>query len=287
MKTQQTDIFQNKDERSLLTQLLDESRLYKEGKNFKELLEFVNKLSNLAPFNAFLLHIQKPGLRFAASKYDWGKKFNRSVKEGARPLLILWPFAPVVLVYDVDDTEGNELPADVTQAFRANGSMTELHIQGFIRKLNKLGIDTQLIEYGDGHAGHIKRPIHDIKINNQSKDSKQKPDYLIRSNKRHEPNVQFATLVHELAHLYLGHLGTDKFLKIPDRQLKSHDTQEIEAESVCYIVCHRNKVKPNSEVYLTNFVDDKLQAEKMDLYALLKAAGQIETILDLVTHTKF
>jgi hypothetical protein len=32
MKAQQLDLFQNKDERSLLTQLLDESRLYKEGK---------------------------------------------------------------------------------------------------------------------------------------------------------------------------------------------------------------------------------------------------------------
>ena len=38
------------------------------------------------------------------------------IKEGVRPLLILWPFAPVTLVYDVDDTEGDELPADVAQA---------------------------------------------------------------------------------------------------------------------------------------------------------------------------
>ena len=114
-----------------------------------------------------------------------------------------------------------------------------------------------------------------------------KPDYLIRLNKKHDCNVQFATLTHELAHLYLGHLGADKFLKTPDRQKKTHEIKELEAESVCYIVCCRNNVVPNSEAYLTNFVDDKLQAEDMDLYALLKAAGQIETILDLVEHTSF
>ena len=91
----------------------------------------------------------------------------------------------------------------------------------------------------------------------------------------------------ELAHLYLGHLGADKFLKTPDRQKKTHEIKELEAESVCYIVCCRNNVVPNSEAYLMNFVDDKLQAEDMDLYALLKAAGQIETILDLVEHTSF
>jgi hypothetical protein len=29
--------------------------------------------------------------------------------EGARPLLILWPFGPVALVYDVMDTAGKDL----------------------------------------------------------------------------------------------------------------------------------------------------------------------------------
>ena len=178
-------------------------------------------------------------------------------------------------------------PLTVDRSLLPPGEMTEDRIQGFISKLKKSGIDTQLIEYGDGHAGYIKRPEHDIKINNQSKDSKEKPDYQIRLNKKHDSNVQFDTLAHELAHLYLGHLGADKFLKTQDRQKKSHDTMELEAESVCYIVCYRNNVKPNSEAYLTNFIDDKLQADDMDLYALLKAAGQIETILDLVEHTSF
>jgi len=281
------DELNNKDERSLLTQLLDDSKLYKEGKNFKELLDFVNSLSNFAPFNVFLLHIQKPGLMFAASEHDWKKRFNRTIKEGVRPLLILWPFAPVALVYDVKDTEGDDLPVDVAQAFRATGGMTAERIQAFIKKLMKLGIDTKLIEYGEGHAGHIQRPEHDLKVINQPTQEKEKPIYLIRLNKNHDSNVQFATLAHELAHLYLGHLGTDKFLKIPERLNKSLNAKELEAESVCYIVCHRNNVKPNSEAYLTDFVGDKLQAEDMDLYALLKAAGQIETILDLVEHTSF
>lgn len=281
------DDLNSKDERSLLTQLLDDSKLYKKGKNFKELLDFVNSLSNFAPFNVFLLHIQKPGLRFAASKHDWKKRFNRTIKEGGRPLLILWPFAPVALVYDVEDTEGEDLPTDVAQAFRATGTMTVERIQGFIEKLIKQGIDIKLIEYGDGHAGHIQRPEHDRQVIRQSIKAKEKPDYLIRLNKKHDANVQFATLAHELAHLYLGHLGADKFLKTPDRHKKNNDTMELEAESVCYIVCHRNNVKPNSEAYLMSFVDDKLQADDMDLHALLKAAGQIETILDLVEHTSF
>ena len=126
--------------------------------------------------------------------------------------------------------------------------MTAERIQAFIKKLMKLGIDTKLIEYGEGHAGHIHRPEHDLKVINQPTQEKEKPNYLIRLNKNHDSNVQFATLAHELAHLYLGHLGTDKFLKIPERLNKSLNAQELEAESVCYIVCHRNNVKPNSEL---------------------------------------
>ncbi len=277
----------NENKQALLTQLLDESKLYKQGHDFKELLDFVKRMPNFAPFNAFLLNVQKPGLRFAASRRDWEVRFNRVVKEGARPLVILWPFAPVVFVYDVEDTEGKELPRDIAVAFRAQGQMTKWTIRQFIELLLRKGVDTQLIQYGEGYAGHIQRPEHDIKVRHRATKKKEKPDYLIRLNENHNANIQFATLVHELAHLYLGHLGIDSFLKVADRSQLSYQEKELEAESVCYIVCHRNDVRPNSEVYLSAFVQDKLRIENMDVYAILKAAGRVETVLELIGHNQF
>jgi len=129
----------NENKLALLTQLLDESKLYKQGSDFKELLDFVKRMPNFAPFNAFLLNVQKPGLCFAASQRDWLTRFNRVVKEGARPLVILWPFAPVVFVYDVEDTEGKELPRDIAATFRARGQMTEWTIKWFIELLSRKG----------------------------------------------------------------------------------------------------------------------------------------------------
>ena len=41
----------------------------------------------------------------AASVADWRTKFERHPKEGARPLLILWPFGPVALVFRVESLE--------------------------------------------------------------------------------------------------------------------------------------------------------------------------------------
>src|SRR3954447_25115351 len=71
-------IFENETARSLLDQLLTDSRLYTQSKDYKELLDFVARMRNFAPFNAMLLQIQKPGLRFAASEFDWEQRFRGS-----------------------------------------------------------------------------------------------------------------------------------------------------------------------------------------------------------------
>jgi hypothetical protein len=63
----QQDLFDPDVVRSLLDQFLDDARLYTLGKDYNELLDFVVRLRNFAPFNAMLLQVQKPGLRFAAS----------------------------------------------------------------------------------------------------------------------------------------------------------------------------------------------------------------------------
>ena len=266
--------------RSLLTDLLEKSKLYHHTTGYKGLLDFVVRLRNFAPFNAMLLQLQKPGLRFAASEYDWKQCFDRTIKEGARPLIILWPFGPIALVYDVDDTEGPELPEDVAQAFRATGVMTTEHFADFTRRLLQLGIDLKSIAYGDGRAGHIE-------IGRRSEDAKVRPQYRIRVNERHDANVRFATLAHELAHLYLGHLGPDKFLGIAKRLPLPHSQKELEAESVSYLVCTRNAVVSESEKYLANYVKTNATIENLDLYVMLKAAGQIEAALDLSEHTHF
>ena len=94
-KLKQLDLFEKDTTRSLLDQLLSDSKIYKQGKDYNELLKFVVRLRNFASFNAMLLQVQKPGLSYAASARDWRERFGRWPKDGARPLLILWPFGPV------------------------------------------------------------------------------------------------------------------------------------------------------------------------------------------------
>jgi hypothetical protein len=258
--------------KSILDQLLDEAHLYKRSAHYKELLDFVVRLRNFAPFNAMLLQIQKPGLTYAASAYQWRTLFGRHVRPYARPLLILWPFGPVVPVYDVMDTEGDRLPRDL-ETFWARGPIDQAAIHDFLARMDRRHIHCLLVDQGDGRAGSIRRlrPL-DEKSESFS--------YEVTINQNHPSPTQFATIVHELAHLFLCHLGPDRKLKIPHHSAANHDQSEIEAESVCYLVCRRNGVATASEAYLSSYLKTR-EIVGLNVHALLRAAGGVETLLGL------
>jgi hypothetical protein len=103
----------------------------------------------------------------------------------------------------------------------------------------------------------------------------------------HAAPIQFVTIAHELAHLFLGHLRPDKPLNIPERPRPDHTQAELEAESVAYLACSRNGVESKSQAYLTNYVDKNTTIKALDLYQVMRAAGQIESLLGLTFHTRY
>jgi hypothetical protein len=266
---------------AMLDSLLSQAALYHSTKEYKALIEFVSRMRNFAPFNAMLLQIQKPGVRFVASEADWLDRFKRTVNIGSRPLLIMWPFCPVALVYDVDDTDGKELPEDVEKAFRTDGEMTDERMMKFFELSLKKNIVVRAGDYGGGLAGNIK--VADVIY---IKDERDVIFYGLSINRNHDIPVQFTTLAHELAHLFLGHLGLDKRLKIPSRSHLNPQQQEVEAESVAYLVCNRNGLNPDSHKYLSQFEDDAALPQ-MEVYQIMRATGQIEQLLGLGYKTKF
>ena len=106
-------------------------------------------------------------------------------------------------------------------------------------------------------------------------------------NRNHDPAVQFVTLAHELGHLCLGHLGPDKKLKVPRRFVTTRAEKEIEAESVAYLVSRRNNIESKSEKYLTSFVDERWAVDRLDVHQVMRAAGQVETLLGLEARSRF
>jgi hypothetical protein len=278
--THQQDNFDANAARSMLDQLITDSKLYYRSADYKALLDFVVRLRDFAPFNAMLLHIQKPGLSYAASARDWRERFGRAPKNGARPLVILWPFGPVAFVYDVLDTEGKrDLPEDVA-SYVARGPIEQQTLHACVARMHERGIFVDPVDAGDFSAGSINIQKRAARI----KDSN---TYRMSINRNHPLPVQFTTVAHELAHLFLGHLGADSALKVAPRKNLSHAQRELEAETVAYLVCARNGVKSKSQTYLAHFVDQNTTVDSVDLYRIMRAAGQVETLLGLAAHMKF
>jgi hypothetical protein len=95
-------------------------------------------------------------------------------------------------------------------------------------------------------------------------------------NSKLSAEAQYGTLIHELAHLYCGHLGTPNDRWWPDRQNLSHVVREFEAESVNYLVCARLGVDTASEEYLAGYVRKCPATPPISLDRVMKSVWLLE-----------
>jgi hypothetical protein len=85
--------------------------------------------------------------------------------------------------------------------------------------------------------------------------------------------ASYATLVHELAHLYCGHLGTPNENWWPDRRGLDVSRREFEAESVCYLVCGRAGIDNPSDKYLAGYMQENSTVPDISLECVMTTAG--------------
>ena len=106
---------------------------------------------------------------------------------------------------------------------------------------------------------------------------------------RHAGSIQVTrrgTEEHPTTAYRIDHLRADKTLLVPDRRQAQLARQELEAESVAYLVCARNGVASRSENYLAAYVDENTTVDAIDIYHVMRAAGQIESALGLAAHER-
>lgn len=101
---------------SSLDDLFARSRRYRRSHKFAEAVDFISKFRDYSPFNNMLVYLQNPLATYFATASHWHKAFRRSIKDEARGLVILAPRTPVLMVYDIADTDGPPLP-DKMEAF--------------------------------------------------------------------------------------------------------------------------------------------------------------------------
>ena len=257
-------------ERALIDQLIAATKLYNSSKAVRELFDFIVRLREFAPFNAMLLHIQKPGLTHAATARDWWSRFGCAPKSGARPPLVLRAMGPVDFVFDILDVEGGDVPLDAFN-FPTFGDLTEDRFREFMWWVARERIIIEELDAGDATAGWVK-------LVSSANSPNGKNTYQLAYNRNHPPPTRFVTVAHELAHIYFGHLGPDRGRRVPDRSFTGRRMREVEAECTAYLVARRNGVKPRSESYFAKFQG---AFEHLDLYGINRAANAVETAMGI------
>ena len=106
---------------SSIDDLFARSRRFRKSRKFIEAVEFVAKFQDYSPFNNMLVYAQNPLTRHFATASHWQKAFGRSIKEEARAMVILAPRGPVLMVYDIADTEGPPLPEKLRVSTQMSG----------------------------------------------------------------------------------------------------------------------------------------------------------------------
>lgn len=291
-KSYQSSLFDSQEQKPKkyvpeLDKLYAEVGSFRKSKDYMDLLKFIKKFPKIAPYNAMLVRIQRPGSEFVASASEWEKLFNRKIDPGAMPLIILQMFGPVGFVFELGDTYGpNPFPKEILDPFGVVGKVSETMYQATIENIKNDRIIYREEKYGTGMAGIISL-VFDEKVK-KVVERKYKSNYHL-STARYEMVVnsgldvttKFTTMLHELGHLYCGHMGTpnSKWWKDRRRFNLSLESMEFEAESVCWLICGRLGIENPSAEYLEGYTNKNGEIPDVSVDTILKATGSIESLI--------
>lgn len=270
-----------------LDDLFENARMYRSSASFRELMSFIARFRFYSPFNAMLIHTQMRGAKYAAPARKWADKYGRRIKETARPLVILQPMGPVMYVFDVADTEpipgagAHPLPTEVERPFEVRRGSVGDELQMTIRNALRDGIEISEVPQGSQHAGFITNVpkgnfVWFQKTVRPPQNERIPLRYRVAINSNISKTARYAALIHELGHLYCGHLGTPNEKWWPDRTGLDTKAREFEAESVCYLACARLGIDNPSDEYLSGYLGHNAEIPPISFDSVLKAAGLVE-----------
>jgi hypothetical protein len=250
---------------SCLDELFARSRRYRRTKKYSDAVDFISRFRGYSPFNNTLVYLQNPMATYFATASHWHKVFQRTIKDEARGMIILAPRTPVLLVYDVADTDGPPLPDKLEVFTRTSGRFNPMILERTIKNCGRDRIRVERKPMGQLRGGFSTARVQD-------------PQWKMRIGLRQDMDEgdAYAVLCHELAHIYLGHLGAGKEGGWPYRLNLPLNVAEIEAESVAFIVCRRAGLRTHAAEFLASYMEDSADLDSISIDLVSRAAGRIE-----------
>lgn len=261
-----------------IDELLHRSWQHKGSEEFFKFFNFIASFNHYSRFNTMLVHLQNEAVTFFGGTAFWKKKFNRAIKEDARPYVILAPMGPVMMVYDVMDTEGKETPEEFlekglgSKPFEVIGKISPMILANALQTAKNHGIKIIFKDQSYFKGGHITTILSG------------KLEIVININSTDE--VKFSTLIHELAHLFLGHTGhkelslnnSGKKTKLMQRKL-TRTAEELEAETVSFLLCKKLGLETRAADYIAGYITNENDLIKFSYESVIKMADKIEDLL--------
>lgn len=241
-------------------------------------------------YNAMIVYIQNPNAREWRSRAEWTAA-RRTVRAGARPLLTLFPFGPFRVKYDVADTDDiatNTEDAEHPVSGVLDGRSGRRELRGVISTPHWRKVWARL----DGDGIHV-REAQSTERRAAGMIRRTGTEFEIALNVAVPLPAQVGTLCHALAHLFLGHLGSDPLAvrvpgertpapRWPSRTTMPPSVEELEAEAVAFLLCAQlGMIAPEPE-YIAGFIDRVPLGASPGVEMIVRAASAASAVSRLV-----
>ena len=249
---------------------------FKSSQGFVELMQFIARFPRYSTFNGLLLYLQNPSATYVATARTWAQKHKRFPKAVARPLVILAPMAPILFLFDIQDTEGAPVPSRLLDPQKTDERQLTKLFTTTLHNAALHGIAVHETDAGGDETDAASRITPSLRKKLQDLDLPGDTSYLIFINKSLPLESRYASLTHELGHIFCSHLGIDRHAWWPERGDLNVRGETVEAGAVAYLVCRRCGMRAHSEHFLLQISEAYQQMPQLSLNAVIQAAGYIE-----------
>ena len=249
---------------------------FRNSREFVEMLQFISRFPNYSTFNGLLLYLQNPSATYVATARAWALKHDRKPKPNAKPMVILAPMAPILFLFDIQDTEGAAVPSTLLQPRQIDKQQLGKLYAAILHNAAIHGIAVHETALNNDEIDSVNRITPALRKKYKALDLPKETSYLIFIDKTLPAESRYASLVHELGHIFCSHLGIDRLAWWPERQDLNIRGEEIEAAAVAYLVCRRNGLPAFAEEYLLRFSGPHQEIPPISMNAVTQAAGYIE-----------
>ncbi len=249
---------------------------FRSSRVFMELMQFIARFPTYSTFNGWLLYLQNPLATYVATARTWSQKYNRQPRPDAKPLIILAPMAPILFLFDIQDTEGTPLPSALLRPREIDEQQLAKFYATTLHNAAVHGIAVYETAFNSDEIDTVSRITPALRKKYQNLELPKDTSYLILIDKILPLADRYASLAYELGHIFSSHLGINRHAWWPERGDLNIRREETEADSVAYLVCRRGGLKANSENYLLQFSETHQEIPPFSMNAVIQAANYIE-----------